>query len=46
MFVLGKPFLTSLMYVVEAKSLSKSGAPERCFTRVGSGLAGTNTGLL
>ncbi len=38
MFVPGKPFQPSLMFVGEARSLPWSGAPERSFTRVGSGL--------
>jgi len=38
-FVLGKLFQPSLMFVGEARSLSISGAPEMCFTRVGPGLA-------
>jgi hypothetical protein len=37
-FVLDKPFHPSLMFVGEARSLPKSGAPERFFTRVGSSL--------
>ncbi len=37
-FVLGKPFQPSLMFVGEARSLPQGGAPERCFTRVRSGL--------
>jgi hypothetical protein len=47
-FVPGKPFQPSLMFVGEARSLPY-GAPEKCFTRVGSirlgwqGLPGTNT---
>ncbi len=38
MFVPGKPFQPILMFVGEARSLPKSGAPEGSFTRVGSGL--------
>ncbi len=38
MFVLGKPFQPSLMFIVNSRGLSYSGAPERCFTWVGSGL--------
>jgi hypothetical protein len=34
-FVLGKPYQTSLMFVGEARSHTLSGAPERCFTWVG-----------
>ncbi len=34
----GKPFQPFLMLVGEARSLSQSGAPERCFTWEGSGL--------
>jgi hypothetical protein len=56
-FVLGKPFQPSLMFVGEARSLPYSGAPERCLTweapalpaniRLGGkGLLGTNTSLL
>jgi len=52
-----KLFQPSLMFVGEARSLPLSGVPERCFTRVGSGLPpdiilvwkslpGTNTSLL
>ncbi len=37
-FVSGKPFQPSLMFVGKAKSPTQSGAPERCFTQVGSGL--------
>ncbi len=37
-FVSGKPFQPSLMFVGKAKSPTYSGAPERCFTQVGSGL--------
>jgi hypothetical protein len=37
-FVPGKPFQPSLIFVVKARSLPKSGAPERQFTWVGSGL--------
>jgi hypothetical protein len=33
----GKPFQPSLMFVGKARSLPQSGAPERCFTPVGSG---------
>ncbi len=33
----GKLFQPSLMFVGEARSLLQSGAPGRCFTRVGSG---------
>ncbi len=38
MFVPGKPFQPSLMFVGKARSLPKSDAFERCFTLVGSGL--------
>ncbi len=38
MFVPGKPFQPSLVFVGKARSLPKSGALERSFTRVGSGL--------
>jgi len=31
-------FQPSLMFVVKARSLPKSGAPERCFIWAGSGL--------
>jgi len=34
----GKPFQPSLMFVGETRSLPWSGSPERCFTRVSSGL--------
>ncbi len=34
----GKPFQTGLMLVCKARSSPKSGAPERSFTQVGSGL--------
>ncbi len=34
-FVPGKLFQPSLMFVGEARSLPQNGAPERCFTRVG-----------
>jgi hypothetical protein len=34
----GKPFQPSLMFVGEARSLPQSGAPENCFTQVGSSL--------
>jgi hypothetical protein len=37
-FVSGKPFQPSLMFVDEARSLPYSGAPERYFTWVGPGL--------
>ncbi len=37
-FVLGKPNQPSLMFVGEAMSLPQIGGPERCFTRVGTGL--------
>ncbi len=36
MFVPGKPFQPSLMFVGKARTLRSSGAPEMCFTRVGS----------
>ncbi len=39
MFVLGKLFQPSLMFVGSSKGLPCSGAPERCFTLVGPGLA-------
>ncbi len=39
MFVLGKPFKPSLIFVGEARSLPLSGAPERYFTQVASGLS-------
>jgi hypothetical protein len=35
-FVLGKPFQSSVMFVGEARILPWSGAPQRCFTLVGS----------
>ena len=38
MFVPGKPFQPSLMFVVKARSLPLSGTPERHFTWLGSGL--------
>jgi hypothetical protein len=46
-FVLGKPFQPSLMFVGKAWTLHKSGATERCFTQIctrlgGIGLPGTN----
>ncbi len=34
--VLGKPFFPGLMFVGKTRSLPKCGAPERCFTQVGS----------
>ena len=37
MFVSGKPYEPNLMFVGETRSLPLSGAPERCFARVGSG---------
>ncbi len=37
-FAPGKPFQPSLMFVGEARSLPENGAPERCFTQVGSAL--------
>ncbi len=37
-FVPGKPFQPSLMFMGEASGLPKSGAPERCFSQVGSTL--------
>jgi len=37
-FVLGRPFHPSLMLVGKVRSLPMSGAPQRCFTRVGFGL--------
>ncbi len=37
-FVPGKRFQHSLMLVGKARSLSYSGAPEKCFTQVSSGL--------
>ncbi len=40
MFVPGKPFQPSLMFVRQARGIPWSeSAPERCFTQVGSGLA-------
>jgi hypothetical protein len=39
MFVPGKPFKPSLMFVGKATGLPESGAPETCFTWVGSGLS-------
>jgi hypothetical protein len=36
LFVPSKPFPLSLMFEGMARSLPKSGAPERCFTWVGS----------
>ncbi len=36
MFVPGRPFQLSLMFVVKARGLHKSGESERCFTWVGS----------
>ncbi len=38
MFAPGKPFQPSLLFVGKARSLPLSGAPERCFTWVGSWL--------
>ncbi len=35
-FAPGKPFQTSLLFWGKAMSLPLSGAPERCFTMVGS----------
>jgi hypothetical protein len=37
-FVPGRNFKPSLMFVGKIRNLPWSGAPERCFTRVGSGL--------
>ncbi len=37
-WVPGRPFELSLKFVDEARSLHLSGAPERCFTRVGPAL--------
>jgi len=37
-FVPGKPFQPSLMFVGKARRLPQSGAPERRFTQLGSGL--------
>jgi hypothetical protein len=37
-FVPGKPFQPSLVFVGNARSLTLRGAPERFFTQVGSGL--------
>jgi hypothetical protein len=34
----GRPFQFSLTFVGKARSLPWSGAPERCFTKVGAGL--------
>ncbi len=39
----GKSFQPSLLFVGEARSLPQSGAPERCFTRVGSSPQPGNT---
>jgi hypothetical protein len=36
-FVSGKPFQLSIMFVGKARSLPEIAAPERCFTQVGSG---------
>ncbi len=46
--VRGRPFQPTLMFVCNVRSLPQSGAPESCFTWVGSslnwkGLSGTNT---
>ncbi len=38
MFVLGRFFQPGVKFEGEARSLPKSGAPESCFIRVGSGL--------
>jgi hypothetical protein len=38
MFAPNRLFQPIIMFVGEAKSLHKSGAPERCFTRLGFGL--------
>ncbi len=38
MFVSGKSFQPSLMFVGKARGLPYSGAPERCFTRLGNKL--------
>ncbi len=38
MFVLGRPFQPGLLFMGEAKSLSKSGALEKCFALVDSDL--------
>ncbi len=35
-FVPGKPFQPSLMFVGKARGLPKSGVPKRCFTFLGS----------
>jgi hypothetical protein len=37
-FVTGKHLQPCLMFAGKARRIPKSGAPERCFTRVGSGL--------
>jgi hypothetical protein len=45
-FVPCKPFKPSLMFVGKATGLPESGAPERCFAWVGSGLTNKHyTGL-
>jgi hypothetical protein len=38
MFVPGRLFQPSLMFVGKTRNLLKTGAPERCFTLAGSGL--------
>ncbi len=35
----GRPFKHSLMFVGKARGLSQSGAPEKCFKQVGTGVA-------
>ncbi len=43
-FVPGKPFQSSLMFVVKARKVPQSGAPERCFTWVSSSLTSKGKG--
>ncbi len=38
MFLGGRPFQSSLMFVGKTRSLPSNGASEKCFTRVGYGL--------
>ncbi len=45
-FVLGKPFQPSLMFVGKARSLSKSGEPERSFTQLGPSPANIRQGRI
>jgi hypothetical protein len=40
-FVLGKPIQPCLLFVDKARNLLQSGAPESCFTRLGSGFTHT-----